>query len=233
MKFIKNLIKFIVVLVVLAVAFIIFRPQIDEFLISKGLKTSSEIMPAPVTETFYNDGGGLMYSVNIPATYYRLIPQDDLNRILNSSNGLLQINQNSDGSITCIMTPEVRNEVLSNVSTVCDDNVLAELVNGNIVSIDHNADYSVFYVVAADNTTEAEQLTLSGKLFAIGEVYGALADNREESCRIEIYSASNGTLINTFNSNNIAGDITGDALEHIGDSISERFYDMSESLSPN
>ncbi|MCQ2516212.1 MAG: hypothetical protein MJ094_05055 [Saccharofermentans sp.] len=234
MKFLKNLFKFILGVIVILVVLILCRPLIDRYLNSIGIETgTSNFIPMPVTETFYSNSGELMYSVSIPATYNNLIPQSELNKILESSNGLVQINQNSDGSISCIMTPEVRSEVLYNASEACDNNVLTGLVTGNIVSINHNENYSVFYVVAQDNASEAELLSLSGKLFAIGEVYGALEGNQDDSCRIEVYSASTNQLVNTFNSNNIAGDVTGDAIEYLGDTISDGFDGLASLFSSN
>ncbi len=221
------------IVVVLIAAFVFFKPQIDNFLVSKGLKSTSDLIPLPVTETFYNENGDVMYSISIPSSFSSFISQEQLNQIINSSNGVAQINQNSDGSVSVVMTPEVREEVLRNASTQCDENILSELVTGNIVSISHNQNYSEFYVTATDTTSEAELFTLSGKLFAIGEIYGAIEGSTDESCRVIIYSASTGEVINTFNSNNIAGDLTGDALQYFGDSISDRFDDLAERFSPN
>lgn len=232
MKFLKNLFRFILVVAILFAAFIFFKPQIDSFLVSKGLKSTSDLIPLPVSETIYNDNGEVMYSLSIPASYNSFISQEQLNQIINSSNGVAQISQNSDGSVSVIMTPEVREEVLGNASTACDENILAEFIGGNIISITHNQSYSEFYVVASDGASEAELFTLSGKLFAIGEIYGAIEGNNSESTRVLIYSATTGELVNTFNSNNIAGDLTGDALQYFGNSISDRFDELAERFSP-
>lgn len=234
MKFFKRLFKAIVTIIILFVAFIYFKPQIDSFLIDKGLKTSSTIVPMPVSESFTNDLGESMYLIKIPALYSNWIQDDTLYEFLQVNNGYVQVHHNNDGSIDLVMQQELRDVVLLNASEVCDDRILSGFLTDNISSIDHNSDYSVFYVVADEETSETELISISGKLFVIGEVYSSIDDSSNESnCRIEVYSSSTGDLINSFNSDNLAGDITGDALEHIGDSISDRFNELANRFSSN
>lgn len=161
MRLIKRLIRFVVIIAVLCLALLYFRPQIKDLLVNRGLLPES-IVDIPT----YNPG------------------------------------------------------------------TINALAKDGIISINYNDDLSFFTVVVDDTVDEQAMISLSGKLFAIYKAYSSVVNTNQISS-IEFYSSTTGQRIRTFTTENFASNVTGDALEYIGDTISSEFDTLASNVREN
>ena len=214
MKFLKQLFVLIIVIIVGAFIYKHYKKEIAGFLTDKGINIpgitdDSKIFPTSNTVTDPN--GNSSFVVNIPSAYTQNVTPDMISSIEQTSEGRLTASTNEDGSIELAMTPEYRQEIVNQISAYFDQTVLAELITGNIVAIDHNEFYSVFTVTCNPGIEENEVLTLAGKLFAAGKAYASLSGFSGDSILVVFVSSDTGEVRNSYRSDNIGEGIASDA----------------------
>ena len=214
MKFIRKLIVFIVLVAVLIFCFKHFKPQIASTLMDYGIEVpgiTDDSVIFPTSETVVDENGQVNVVVSVPATYTQGLTQDHIDQLVADSEGRIIANLNSDGTATFTVSEEYRDEVLADLSIYYDDTVISNLIVGNVLSITHNADYTVFTATCNPGMSETEILTLAGKLFAVGKLYASFSGNNDARIRVDIVDATNGTVTNSYESDNIGGGLANDA----------------------
>lgn len=221
MKFIKRLIFAIIVIAVLVLCYRHFKPQIAEFLNNKGvsipgISDDTDIMPT--SETVIDENGRVRVALRVPDTYTADITQEMINQIEINSYGRFEASIMDDGSLYMTVTPAYRDELLSAIGSRLDNAVISTLVGGKVLSVSHNSVYSLFTVVAEPGMSESDILTLTGKLFAIGRVYGSFSEG-EDVITVNFISSETSGITNSYSSDNMGEGLVSDA----GDFASEVF----------
>ena len=204
MKFLKRLFTFIILIAFIAILIKVFKPEISEFLTSKGITVPgfiailikvfkpeiSEFLTSkgitvpgvnqdigifPTSQTVTDADGHVSVVVSLPSAYADEFSQEQLNELVMRSEGRLVATKNPDGTATFTVSEEYRDELLGQISDGFDDSVLSTLVVGNVRYITHNADYSVFTVYCDPAVSESELMTLTGtKVNISGDSRGKL-----------------------------------------------------------
>lgn len=233
MRFLKRLISFIAVVAFIIILYNVFKPQIKEFFISRGIDVpgvTQDIGVFPTSKTVTDADGNVSVVVSLPSAYADEFSQDQLDELVRQSQGRLVATKNPDGTATFTVSEEYRDELLGQISDGFDDSVLSTLVGGNINYIVHNSDYSVFTVYCAPSVSESELLTLTGKLFALGKLYASFAGHDETPVRVDVITSDDGTVSNTYSSDNIAAGIATDAQNWAGDMFDNAMSGIQEGI---
>ena len=233
MKFLKRLFTFIILIAFIAILIKVFKPEISEFLTSKGITVpgvNQDIGIFPTSQTVTDADGHVSVVVSLPSAYADEFSQEQLNELVMRSEGRLVATKNPDGTATFTVSEEYRDELLGQISDGFDDSVLSTLVVGNVRYITHNADYSVFTVYCDPAVSESELLTLTGKLFALGKLYASFAGHDETPVRVDVITSDDGTVSNTYSSDNIAAGLATDAQNWAGDMFDQAVSGISEGI---
>ena len=236
MKFLKRLITFIVVIAICFFLFRMFKPKIAECLMRKGISVpgiTDDVGLFPTSETITDADGNVSVVVNLPATYTTEFSQEQLDELMRQSDGRLVAVKHDDGTATFTISEEYRDELLGQISDGFDDSVLATLTTGNVRYISHNEDYSVFTVVCDPAISESEILTLTGKLFAVGKLYASFAGHDEVTVRVDVITSEDGSVSNSYTSDNIAAGIATDAQNWAGDLFDNTVSNVMDGLGVN
>ena len=233
MRFLKRLISFIAIVAFIIILYNVFKPEIKEFFESRGINVpgiTQDIGVFPTSKTVTDANGNVSVVVSLPSTYANEFTQDQLNELMARSEGRLVATKNPDGTATFTVSEEYRDELLGQISDGFDDSVLSTLVGGNIRYIEHNSDYSVFTVYCDPSVSESEMLTLTGKLFALGKLYASFAGHDETTVRVDVITSADGTVSNTYSSDNIAAGLASDAQNWAGDMFDNAISGIQEGI---
>ena len=233
MKFLKRLISFIAIVAFIIIIYNVFKPEIKEFLISKGIEVpgvTQDLGVFPTSQTVTDANGHVSVVVSLPSAYADEFTQDQLNELMARSEGRLVATKNPDGTCTFTVSEEYRDELLGQISNGFDDSVLSTLVEGNVRYIAHNEDYSVFTVYCDPSVSESELLTLTGKLFALGKLYASFAGHDEVPVRVDVIASEDGTVSNTYSSDNIEAGIATDEQNWAGDMFDNAVTGIQEGI---
>ena len=143
MRFLKRLISFIAVVAFIIILYNVFKPQIKEFFISRGIDVpgvTQDIGVFPTSKTVTDADGNVSVVVSLPSAYADEFSQDQLDELVRQSQGRLVATKNPDGTATFTVSEEYMDELLGQISDGFDDSVLSTLVGGNINYIVHNSD---------------------------------------------------------------------------------------------
>jgi len=214
MKFLRRLIIFIIAAVLVVLCIRHYKPQIASFLNDKGISVpgitdNSQVFPT--SETITDENGQVKVVVSIPPTYASGMSDNQINDLVNGSEGRLTATRLSDGTITITVTDEYRDEILGQMGTYYDDIVISQLIEGKVIDITHNSDYSAFCVTCTPDMSETEILTVTGKLFAIGRLYGSFAGIENESIRVDVTDSQTGFITNSYTSDDMTAGLVSDA----------------------
>ena len=233
MRFLKRLISFIAVVAFIIIIYNVFKPEIKAFFVSRGINVpgvTQNIGVFPTSKTVTDANGNVSVVVSLPSAYADEFSQDQLNELMTRSEGRLVASKNPDGTVTFTVSEEYRDELLGQIGNGFDDSVLSTLVTGNISSISHNSDYSVFTVYCDPSVSEGELLTLTGKLFALGKLYASFAGHDETAVRVDVITSDDGTVSNTYSSDNIAAGLATDAQNWAGDMFDNAMSGIQEGI---
>lgn len=214
MRFIRRLIVFIVLVAAIVFCFKHFKPQISQTLLDYGIEVpgiTDDTGLFPTSETVVDDNGNVNVVVSVPAQYTQGLTQEHIDQLVADSEGRIVASLNSDGTATFTVSEEYRDELLAEMGTYYDDTVISNLIGGNVLSITHNADYTGFTATCVPGMSETEILTLAGKLFAVGKLYASFSGNDAECIHVDIVDSEQGTVNNTYDSDNIGGGLANDA----------------------
>ncbi len=233
MKFLKKLILFIVVIAILVLVYRHYKDDIAGFLNDKGIHIpgitdDTDIFPS--SETVVDAGGNMSVVVSIPETYSRDITDDHINQIVTGSEGRLTAVREEDGSLSLTLSDEYRNEILEQMNSYYDDAVINNLIGGNVVSIDHNHEYTVFTVSCVQGMSEGDILALTGKLFAVGKLYASFSGRSDTNICVVIVDSADSSVTNTYLSDKIGEGLASDAQQWAGNMIDQTVSGIAERL---
>ena len=220
MKFIRKLIAFIVVIVTLVFVYRHYRTDISNYLISKGVEIpgiTDNMEIFPTSETIVGENGENSVVVSLPAVYSQNITEDHIEQMVANSDGRLIANRESDGSVTITVSDDYRDDILAQMSSYYDDSVINNLIEGKVLRIEHNDDYTVFTVTCESGMTESEILALTGKLFAAGKLYASFAGRDQVNICVILVDSQDSSVTNTYTSDNISQGLMADAQNWTSD----------------
>lgn len=230
-KFLRKLLVFVLVIVVLVLVYRHYKPQIAGFLLDKGINipgVTDDIALFPTSETVVDENGNVSVSVNLPPAYTQSITQEHLDEMIRNSEGRLTASRNEDGSISIMVTEAYRDEILQQMSSYYDQSVINTLIGGKVLRIEHNDDYTVFTVTCEQGMSETEILTLTGKLFAVGKLYSSFAGHNDANICVVLVDSVDSSVSNTYVSDNIGDGIASDAQRWAGDAFDNAVSEISE-----
>ena len=99
-----------------------------------------------------------------------------------------------------------------------------------MINITHNADYSAFSVTCSPDMSETEILTVTGKLFAIGKLYGSFAGIENESIRVDITDSQTGFITNSYTSDDMTTGLVADARNWTVDTFDNVVSDITDRI---
>lgn len=222
MKFRYKFFIFLILVIVAIFCYKRYKPQIVVFLNDKGISVpgvTDDSQLFPTSETVVDENGQVRILVSVPSAYTSSMTDEQIDEMVNGSDGRLTATRQSDGSLSLSLTDEYRDEILDQMSVYYDDTVLAQLIGGNVLSISHNSDYSAFSVTYTSDMSETDILTLAGKLFAIGKFYGSFAGNENESIRVDMVNNETGFITNSYLSDDMGQGIASDAVNWATDTF--------------
>lgn len=233
MKFIRKLIVFIIAAVLVVLCIRHYKPQIAEFFNDKGISVpgitdNSQVFPT--SESIVDENGQVKVVVNIPPTYASSMTDEQINDLVNSSEGRLTASRLPDGTVTLTVSDEYRDEILAEMGSYYDDIVISQLIEGKVINITHNADYSAFSVTCSPDMSETEILTVTGKLFAIGKLYGSFAGIENESIRVDITDSQTGFITNSYTSDDMTTGLVADARNWAVDTFDNVVTDIADRI---
>ena len=231
MKFIRKLIVFIVLVVVIVLLYRHYKPQIADFLIDKGINipgVTDDVEIFPSSETVTDQSGNVSIVVSIPPLYSDSITDEHINQMMTESEGRFIATREDNGSVSITVSEEYRDEILNEMSSYYDDAVLNNLINGQVLSIEHNADYTVFTVTCVSGMPENDILTLTGKLFAVGKLYSSFEGRNDANICVIIVDSVDSSVTNTYVSDNIGEGLVNDAGNWAGDMFDNAVSDVAE-----
>ena len=211
-KFLRKLLVFVLVIVVLVLVYRHYKPQIAGFLLDKGINipgVTDDIALFPTSETVVDENGNVSVSVNLPPAYTQSITQEHLDEMIRNSEGY-------------------RDEILQQMSSYYDQSVINTLIGGKVLRIEHNDDYTVFTVTCEQGMSETEILTLTGKLFAVGKLYSSFAGRNDANICVVLVDSVDSSVSNTYVSDNIGDGIASDAQRWAGDAFDNAVSEISE-----
>lgn len=231
MKFLKKLILIIVVIVILVLVFRHYKKDIAGFLSDRGIDIpgitdDTDIFPS--SETVVDENGNTTVVVSIPETYSRDITDDHIYQIVTGSEGRLTAVREEDGSLSLTLSDEYRDEILDQMNSYYDDTVINNLIGGNIVSIDHNHEYTVFTVSCMQGISEGDILALTGKLFAVGKLYASFSGRSDANICVVIVDSADSSVTNTYLSDKIGEGLASDARQWAGNMIDQTVSGIAE-----
>lgn len=107
---------------------------------------------------------------------------------------------NSDGSVTYVMTETQRKAALARVAAFLDtenQNLIGSSTTPNITAITANANYSLFTVTTTSEVIELAEGMCTMRFFIYGGAYAALEGEPERDIRAEFINAASGAVIYT------------------------------------
>ena len=233
MKYIRKFIIFIIATALIVLCIRHYKPQIAGFFVDKGISVpgitdDSQVFPS--SETITDENGQIKVVVNIPPIYASSMTDDQINDLVNGSEGRLTASRLPDGTVTLTVTDEYRDEILAEMGSYYDDIVISQLIEGKVINITHNADYSAFSVTSSPDMTETEILTVTGKLFAIGKLYGSFAGIENESIRVDITDSQTGFITNSYTSDDMTTGLVADARNWAVDTFDNVVSDITDRI---
>ena len=202
------------VVAVLVMCFRYYKPQIVDFFTERGIDVpgiTDDTIIYPSSETIVDESGNTLVAVNVPSIYAQNISQEQIDLMMSNSDGKVDATRGADGSLSINITPEYRDEILAQMGQYYDESVLNLLVEGKVLSVNHNSDYSAFSAICNPDMSEREILTLTFKLFAIGRMYGAFAGIENESIRVDIVDSQTEFITNSYISDDMGPGLADDA----------------------